>query len=247
MRISWFTLTSALAILLLAVPLCHAVDFYDGARAPEGLYFLTYSSLYSAGNKYRKFEETFRLSWYDKDWVLTGLFPFGKVKSCGRSSSGTGDSIAGAGHFLPVRTIDILPMLFVKFPTGEYTAGKPVNYGTNQYDVRPAVFLYKSLGRFSVDAAAKYYVRERNPATKKKPGDELYLQGLLGWQLTRECKAGPAVNWMESDNGRESLSLGGDIYLRLPFAAVTLTWLHDARTRNTIKGDFVQVKTCTRF
>lgn len=261
-------------VLSIILPLpCLAVNFYDGARAPKGLYFLTLFSLYYADKTtdakgktskqdydYLKTEELFRFCYYTPDLTLTVLIPFGYVHSgfYDVSSKGIGDINLGAGYFLAVKQVDILPMLFVKLPTGEYDSQKSINYGTNQYDIKPAVFLYKAICPFSIDAAVKYYVRMENPSTNVLPGKELYLQCLLGWQFTKNCKAGPSINWMHSEsqknNGvkvnrskKESLSLGGDIYLRFSALSVTLTYLSDIHTQNTTEGDFSQIKTCYKF
>jgi hypothetical protein len=266
-------LLSILALSVIFPATASAVNFYDGARAPGGLYFLSYSSIYSADKAtdfkgrtskndygYTKLEELFRFCYYNKDLVLTALVPAADVHSrfYNVSSNGLGDINLGAGYFLPVKCVDILPMLFVKFPTGEYDSSRIVNYGTNQYDIKPTVFIYKAMGRFSIDGAAKYYIRRQNPSTKISPGDELYLQGLLGWKFSKNIKAGPSLNWMKSSSQvndganvplsrRESLSLGGDIYLRFKPLSVTLTYLRDIRAKNTTKGDFFQVKTCYKF
>ncbi|MFA5100253.1 MAG: transporter [Candidatus Omnitrophota bacterium] len=264
--------TSILLSLIIPQP-CHAVNFYDGVRAPKGLYGLTYSSYYTADKitnvdghvsssdyDYRKNEETVRLCYYSPDLVLTALIPAGHIHSGAyhMSSQGIGDINLGAGYFLPVKQADILPALFVKLRNGAYDSGKAVNYGTNQYDIKPTVFLYKALGRFSVDAAVKYYFRAQNRATKVSPGNELYLQCLLGMQLNKMFKAGPSFNWMEStsqkNNGtkvsgskRNSFSLGGDVYMRLPAVSVTFTYLRDIRSKNTTRGDFFQIKTTSKF
>lgn len=250
-----------------------AVNFYDGYRAPDGMYFLTYSSEYYAdktadskgrtarsGYGYRKLEELFRFCYYKEGLVLTTLIPAGEIHSgfYDVSSRGPGDLNLGAGYFLPVKQADILPMLFVKFPTGEYDSRKSVNYGAHQYDIKPTLFIYKSKGKISFDGAAKYFFRMENPATNVSPGDELYLQGLLGWQFTKFFKAGPSINWMMSspqrangmkvpDSRRESLSAGAELYFRFKPLSVTFTYLRDVRAKNTTKGDSYQIKTCHRF
>jgi hypothetical protein len=121
---------------------CFAVNFYDGARAPKGLYFLTYTSYYYADKttdskaktgktdyEYSKFEELLRFCYYTPDLVLTAFFPAGYTHSgyYDVSSGGIGDINLGAGYFLPVKQADILPMLFVKLPTGVYDSGKNGN------------------------------------------------------------------------------------------------------------------------
>ncbi|MFH0738337.1 MAG: transporter [Candidatus Omnitrophota bacterium] len=258
--------------ILIPAP-CLAVNFYDGSRAPKGLYFLSYTSLYSADKttdskgenskkdyEYSKIEELFRFCYYTPKLVLTVFIPAGGIHSgfYDLSSKGIGDINLGAGYFLPVKQVDILPTLFVKLANGEYDSNKSLNYGTNQYDIKPMVFLYKAIGRFSIDAVAKYYFRTENPGTKVLPGNELYLQCLFGWQLTKKLKIGPSINWMKSENQKndgmetdrsrkESLSMGADIYLRLRTLSVTFTYLRDIYTENTTKGDFFQIKTCYKF
>ena len=139
-----------------------AVNFYDGAHA-QGTYFLTYSSVYIAdettdkngntGNRdygYFNAQELLRLCYYSSDFVATALVPVGytDIHSMNQNSSGLGDINLGAGYFLPFKQIDILPMIFVEFPTGEYNASKAANIGSNQYDIKPMIFLYKSFRRF---------------------------------------------------------------------------------------------------
>ena len=250
-----------------------AVNFYDGVRAKEGFYFLTYSSFYYAddftdrhGEKVKKdfglfnAQEMLRLCYYSPNFVATALVPFGytDIHSLHEGSAGLGDINLGAGYFLPIYQIDILPMLFVKFPTGEYDASRPVNIGTNQYDIKPVVFLHKTQDKFSLDAAAKYHIRLENEDTHVRPGDEFYLQCLLGYQVTDKLKLGPSLNWMISrekeQNGtavdgsaRESISAGAEIYYRFPKLSVALTYLYDFYTENSPQGHFFQIKTVYRF
>ena len=122
------------------------------------------------------------------------------IRSLNQNSSGLGDINLGAGYFLPFKNVDILPMIFVEFPTGVYNSSKAANIGSNQYDIKPMIFLYKSFGDFSIDAAVKYYFRLKNEITNVSPGDELYVQCLLGYNLTDKFKLGPSINWMISNN-----------------------------------------------
>lgn len=250
-----------------------AVNFYDGARAPKALYFLTYTSVYTAdkitdasGDTKKsdygltRVDELLRLCYYSPEFVATVLVPVGymDVRSANQDSFGLGDILLGTGYFLPVKQVDILPMLFVKFPTGEYDASKSANIGTNQYDIRPMVFFYKGWGDFSIDAVAKYFFRLKNRSTDVSPGDEIHLQGLLGYNVTDRFKLGPSINWMISKNkrqygeeidntARETLSVGADVYYRFSKIGVTATYLYDAHAENTTKGHFFQIKTVYRF
>jgi len=249
-----------------------AVNFYDGARA-QGAYFLTYSSVYTAdettdknGNTSKRdygffnAQELLRLCYYSSDFVTTALVPFGDtdIHSMNQNSSGLGDINLGAGYFLPFKQIDILPMIFVEFPTGVYNSSKAANIGSNQYDIKPMIFIYKAFGDFSIDAAVKYYFRLKNETTNVLPGDELYVQCLLGYNITDKFKLGPSLNWMiskdkeqngviVSNSARESLSVGADIYYRFSWLSVTFTYLYDVHTENSPKGHFFQLKTVYRF
>ncbi|MEN6621865.1 MAG: transporter [Smithella sp.] len=271
-KVQTFLIFLQIFIIALASTNAFAVNFYDGARA-QGNYFLSYTSVYladettdSSGKKNKdsynltKAEELLRWCYYKGDFVASALVPvdYMSVGSLNQESSGLGDISLGTGYFLPFKKIDILPMLFVKFPTGEYNADKAVNIGTNQYDIRPVIFLYKSLGKFSIDAAAKYFIRLKNPATNVLPGDEFHLQGLFGYNVTDRFKIGPSINWMISrdrevngtkvpDSARESLSVGADIYYRFSKVSVTATYLYDAYAENLPKGHFFQLKAVYRF
>jgi len=271
--ISVVTVTSILILLMMISGTAFAVDFYDGARAKQGLYFLTYSSVYvadevtdSKGSTSKsdyglvKAEELLRFCYYSPDFVATALLPFDymDIRSLKQDSSGLGDINLGAGHFLPFPQVDILPMLFVKFPTGAYNSAKSVNIGSNQYDIKPMVFLYKAWGDFSIDAAAKYFFRLKNSSNDVSPGDEIYLQCLLGYNLTDKLKLGPSINWMISkdkeqngvkisDSARETLSMGADIYYRFSKVSVTFTYLYDVHAENSPRGHFFQLKTVYLF
>lgn len=269
-----FNLISFLWLLLAILPNdAFAVNFYDGARAKQGTYFLTYSSVYAAGETTDKnghvnnqdfgllsAQEILRLCYYSPDFVATALIPFGytDIDSLHQDASGPGDINIGAGYFLPFGKIDILPMIFVEFPTGEYDASKAANIGSNQYDIKPSVFLHKTVGSFSLDAAAKYFFRLKNSATDVAPGDEFHLQCLLGYNLTDQFKLGPSMNWMISkekeqdgvpvdDSARETISVGADFYYRFSRFSVTFTYLGDVYAENSTRGHFFQIKTVYRF
>jgi hypothetical protein len=262
-----------LSLLILTSNIAFAVNFYDGARSPKALYFLTYTSVYTAEKTtdskgdikksdygLTKVDELFRLCYYSPEFVATAIVPVGymDVRSLKQDSFGLGDINVGAGYFLPVKQVDILPMLFVKFPTGEYNSSKSVNIGSDQYDIRPMVFLYKALGDFSIDAVAKYFFRLKSRSTDVSPGDEFHLQGLLGYNVTDRFKFGPSINWMISknksqygaeinDTARETLSVGADVYYRFSKIGVTASYLYDAHAENTTQGHFFQIKTVYRF
>ncbi len=269
----YFRLAIVLLLFVVFPRIALAVNFYDGSRAKQGFCFLTYTYAYFADETTNKngktsnkdfglfsAQEMLRLSYYSPDFVATVVVPFGytNISSLDQDSFGLGDINLGAGYFLPVKQVDILPMLFVKFPSGEYSASKAANIGSNQYDIAPMIFLHKTMGKFSVDAAVKYYFRLENNATDVLPGDELHLQGLLGYNITDKFRLGPSINWMISKNkkqngsevsgsARERLSMGADFYYRFSWLSVTLTYLYDVYTENSPKVHFFQLKTVYRF
>ncbi len=250
-----------------------AINFFDGAKAPDALYFITYSSFYHADtvtdsegektrDKYgmRMAQEIFRLAWYNSGIVLSALAPFGGTytESADKGSFGAGDISLGGGCFLPVDFIDILPMFFVKFPTGEYNRDSSVNLGSNQYDFKPMLFIHKTAGIFTVDFVAKYYIRLENKATKVKPGNELYTALAAGINFYSAMRTGPSVSWTKGQNretdgheitgsAKNLVSCGFDFYWRMAGAGFTLTSLWDVYSVNTVKGFFVQLKTVHRI
>lgn len=267
------TIAAVAVVVILMIPnISRAVNFYDGSRAPKGLYFLTYSSIYTADNLTNskgetvkkdygliKAEELLRFCYYSPDFVFTALLPAGgvRVRSTDKDSFGLGDALVGGGYFLPIKEVDALPMLFVKVPTGEYASDKSTNYGTHQVDIRPVIFFHKTIKDFSMDAAAKYYFRLENDKDIA-PGDELHLQYLLGYNVLKNLKLGPSINWMMSSDrrvdgkkidssARRLLSVGADFYTRISGMSFSFTYLYDAYSRNSPKGHFFQLKTCVKF
>ena len=274
-RLRYFFRLKFLVLCLITIisKVAFAVNFYDGSRAKQGLYFLTYASAYYADETTNKngkatskdfglfnAQEILRFCYYSPDFVATVVVPFGytEINYSNQDSFSLGDMSLGVGYFLPVKQVDILPMLFVKFPTGEYSASKAANIGSNQYDIMPMVFLHKTQGHFSVDAVMKYYFRLKNNVTDVLPGDELYLQGLVGYNVTDKFKLGPSMSWMISKNkkqndtsisnsAREKLSVGADFYYRFSWLSVTFTYFYDVYAENSPKGHFFQLKTVYHF
>ena len=75
---------------------------------------------------------------------------------------------------------------------------------------------------------------------------------------TTAAEFGPSVSWMISrnkkqygaevnDSGRETISVGADVYYRFSKISVTATYLYDAHVENSTKGHFFQIKTVYRF
>ena len=263
----------AVLLLVFSANLAPAVDFYDGVRAPKGLYFLSYSSLYWADRVtgpgghtsisdygFLRADQILRLCYYSPDYVFNLLVPFGgsRTDQPDASSYGIGDIRLGTGMFLPVKEVDLLLMLSIKLPTGKYSSNDAVNYGSNQIDLSPGLFIHKMIDGFSFDAAVKYYFKLENHSTDTDPGDELHLQLLLGYEFADGVKAGPAVNWICGANkkiaGRrlpgtawQLLSAGGEVYFKISTWAITLNYLRDAYSENSTRGDYFKIKLCHKL
>ena len=266
-------IAAALGVFLAAAGQAGAVDFYDGVRAARGLYFLPYTTFYWADTLtgpsghavpgeqgYFRAEELIRFAYYSPKIVLNCLLPVGyvRVKELDDSSGGLGDLWLGAGTFFPVSAVDLLMMVSAKFPTGAYDASSSVNFGSNQVDLGPAFFLYKQFGRFSLDAAVKYYFRLENPATETDPGDELQVQALVGCEIAPGMRAGPGINWTRGGekkvdgatvpgSGLQVVSAGGEFYFKIPPLSVTISYLADLYAENAFRGHLIRLKLCYRF
>ena len=260
---------AVLSMLLIAIP-AHAVNFYDGVRAPEGLYLLSYTSIYYAkdvaGGENRtelrdyglyRTQELVRFSCYRGETCVHLFIPAGylKIDYYNDYSIGLGDASLALGRFLPIKSVDILPMLIGKFPTGAYDRNKRVNLGSNQFDLKPSLFLHKTLDRLSIDLAVKYSYRLVNPDTHAAPQNELAVEGLLGFEFLDFIKLGPAFAWIRSDKRkyfgedtdsslreRQSLSAGGEVYFRLEPVKLSLSWLSDVYAEHATRVHFFQVK-----
>jgi hypothetical protein len=246
-----------------------AVNFYDGVRAPSGLYWVNYATAYRAdaltGDDgqvtvpdfgYTRIEELARFSWYTPHATLCAVIPVGwaGASALDDTSWGVGDVSVGGGAFVPVTFADVLPMVFVKAPTGPWNADSTVNYGSNQWDLKPMVFVYRSFGQFTLDAALKGAVRFVNPKTGVAPGHEVSTQLLGGWRFAKRLQVGPSVSWTRStrqtiegnpiaNSNRQSLSAGFDAWAHLSWGSVSVTYMGDVATQNAPRGHFFQVKT----
>ncbi len=245
----------------------YAVNFYDGIHAPDNLYILTYSGYYQSNeltdNKsnsaidnygYDQFYELVRIAWYYSSFVITGLISVGGeyVSSVPEGSFGLGDAQPGVGYFLPVKFIDIFPMVFVKFPTGEYEKDKSVNFGSNQIDLKPMIFFNKRIKNFMFDGVVKYYHRFKDTENNIEIADELYIESVIGYRI-RKIIFGPSMKWKrnikkkitgETVEGKnvQKYSLGCDFLFPLNQSNVTFTYLNDIYAENTLKGHFFQLK-----
>ncbi len=268
-------LFSVALMVAMALPgTARAVNFYDGVRAPQGLYLLSYTSLYAADEKtgkdgkvavkdlgFKRYQELVRLSYYQGNWCAHLMVPaaWQEVGAAKKDDLGFGDINLGFGYFVPIRSVDLLPILFVKGPTGSYDKSNPASIGENQWDLKPTLFLHKTLGPWTVDLAAKYFYRSTNKETKVAPMNEFYAEGLFGYEFWQFMKLGLSLNykngdgqkWFDEDtNGaraKEAFSVGSDVYFRFKPVKLSFTYLYDAYTANTTQGQYFQIKTVWKF
>lgn len=243
------------------------VDVYDGVRAPGGLYFLSYSTYYTAdvvtdssGDTrinnfgYQGIHETLRLSWYSPDFVLTALVPYGYVSSdhLDDSDTGIGDILVAAGGFLPVHSVDLLAFLAAKIPSGEFHSSDAINIGSGQWDFRSSLFFHKEMAPYLFDGVVKYTFRQENPDTDVKPGNEFQAEALVTRKVG-EVRIGPSAIWMigtdreedglrVQDSARQLVSLGLEAYFRVKGWGVTLNYMKDVYSENTTRGDLFKLK-----
>jgi len=248
------------------------VHIYDGVRAPSGMYFLSYSTIYSADKLtgasgktttddfgYTALKEHMRLSWYTEQTIVTALLPVGHVESdkLDQSVDGFGDLLVGAGVFLPIRVVDCLVMLVIDAPTAEYDDDKAINMGTGQWNFRPSVFIHKSQGNYTFDCALKYNIRKENHDTGYHPGDELSV-AVLGTRKFGVIRVGPNIKLMygddqrqdgseQPDSAKQRVSAGLEAYTRIKGWGVTFNVMADVYTENTTEGVLGLLKLVRKF
>lgn len=248
-----------------------AVDIYDGVRAPRGLYFLSYSSIYLAdvftdadGHTatdalgYRSVTETLRLCWYSPNVMLTVLAPVAYVDSANLDDDDfdIGDTTLGAGGFLPIRSFDCLALLAADLPTGDSDVGE-ASTGTGQYNIRPSLFVHKEARPYTADGVVKYNFRQENHDTGSHPGDEFIAEMLATRQFGR-FKIGPGINWVKGkdnrqdgdtipDSARQVVSAGGEAYFKLGGWSTTLHYMADVYSENAARGHLFKIKFCRKF
>ena len=252
----------------------HAINFAAGAKLPDGLVFNLYPYWYSAdrstnnnGNAttnnlgMNRYGMSVGASYYANNWMFNMVVPTGnlQVNSLLSENGGIGDIQLRAGYFVPVDSVTILPVLFIKAPTGNYDRNRPVNFGDGQTDLTTELYLYKLFGKLSVDALLKYSVRLRNPDSDVTPGNEFSTECLTTWKIADNFRAGPALNFRIGDNikqgghtltdsGLMKLSVGGELYYRgFPKARLSLAAYKDVVTRNSTEGLMVQSRIVIPF
>ena len=252
-----------LMLLLSQVSTSHALNYGAGAKLPEGMLLNLYPNYYHAETRTDKngnaaiynlglhrYGMAVGASYYTGNWLFNTVIPVGNLELQSRRSDkgGIGDIQLRAGYFLPIDSVTILPLLFIKTPSGSYDRNHPANYGDGQLDMAAEVYFRKLIGSLSLDALLKYTVRFRNQDSDITPGNEFLLETLATWKIVDSLWAGPAVNFnIGGDNKRNGadipdsgllkLAVGGEIYYRgFSRAKLSLAAYQDVVTRNTTEG-----------
>ena len=260
-----FFIPVVFVLLYMAGP-AEAINFAAGAKAPEGLIVNLYPYWFSADTRtnrdgkavtnslgLNKYGMLIGASYYTGDWLLNMVVPTGnlEVRSLKGESGGIGDIQLRTGYFLPVKSIAVLPVLFLKTPSGNFDKKQPVNFGDGQTDLAAELYLSTLIDRISIDALLKYSVRLRNPDSDVTPGNEFTTEWLTTWKFTDNFRAGPALNFTIGDDlkrggkiivdsGVMKLAVGGEVYYRgFPAAKLSLAAYQDVATRNTTEGTLV--------
>lgn len=187
------------------------------------------------------------------DLQLNAIIPVNSVEinKLHDRTTGLGDILLSAGWFLPVDSVNILPTVAVKVPTGNFDKAHQANSGDGQTDLLLGVYFFKLLQPFSFDALVKYNARFRNQDSDITPGNEFSAEGLITLRLVEGLRIGPAINFTiggdnkkggrtVADSGLMRLSAGGEIYFgSLDQVKVSLAAYQDLLTRNTTEGVLV--------
>lgn len=195
------------------------------------------------------------------DLQLSALIPVAKLEigKLRDDDAGVGDIQLRAGWNRSVASVNIMPTLMVKLPTGHFDKNRKVNLGDGQTDLVSELYFFKLLQPFSFDAVVKYNVRFRNPDTDFTPGNEFTAEGLITCRVADRIRIGPAIYFIRGadnekggntipDSGLMRLAAGGEIfYGRFAKVKMSLAAYRDLRTRNTNEGLMISSRIAVGF
>lgn len=240
-----------------------AVNLASAVHYPDGLYLLTTLTKYTSKTLTNNNEDTeienfdldfsqilFQPIYYHGNLVYAATIPLVKQKLGFLDSTeyGVGDSFFAMGYFLPIESINILPVLQVKLPIGNFDKDNINNIGSGAYAIQPELYINKSFGAFMLDVVGRYEINFTNSDTQIKDGNTLYLEAVLGYSITPQLMVGPSVFHLSSDNIQvngakirnskvSNLQVGGDILYTLnESTAFILNVMKDVKSKNTTKG-----------
>lgn len=260
--------------VVVGLPTAEAVNYREGAHPPDGFYLTLYPfwsnadvitnndgdrAVRNLGLDY--YGVVIRPIYYIKNFVFTPLIPVARLKvdSYDDSSSGLGDITLGAGYFLPVEWASLLSVIQIKTVTGPYDKDDSVNLGSGQWTIKFEQYLHKMIDRWSVDAVVKYWVQHENKSNGWKPGNELRLEGVATYGFTKKLRFGPTFSLIRGVDGerrnsridntaKRKISVGGELYYRArPKLGLTLTYMKDIETKNSIEGELLRMRISMAF
>ncbi|MBD3296906.1 MAG: hypothetical protein GF392_06010 [Candidatus Omnitrophica bacterium] len=251
-----------------------AVDYNDGTHCNQGWYGIVYGSWFSSNEITDGSGDTevgdldldagsiaLRPVYYGREWVVSLIIPFGYIESdhYAQNSGGLGDIYLGAGYFLPVDCINILPFVSVKLPSGDHESDRNINIGSGQTDVSMEIYINKHYERFSFDGVFKYRWRFDNGTRDLDPGDEYTIEGLITYELFPGLRAGPGLEYLSggedildgeavNDSSAKLLILGAEvIWQATPDLQIMVEGMSDLVGENVAKGTLFRTRICYSF
>jgi hypothetical protein len=252
---------------------CWALDPYENVTFPQNWY-LSVSPLYSKadrltdknGNTITRnlglstFQTLFRFTYYNQKafkntWAFTVIAPVGEKQLSGKKDEGIGDITAGAGYWL----IDdhkaktwLAAGAYATIPTGNYDKTKAANMGANVWKFQPAAGFAKQIGKLHLETTAKYAFYTENRDTFTRDGNELNLDGYLGYFIQPNVMLGAHLNgiWGRDktvrgsavpDSGIEKYQTGFSLYLLGSKSRTTIEYISDFKVKNSYKGQLFKV------
>lgn len=239
----------------------NAVLLGDAYHPPDGTYLVMYQGWFSGDNYVDKNGNSvskdidldlhsfyLRPLYYKGDLLFGSIIPVGRVSSgsVDDSDSGFGDVVLTAGYFLPVKWANVLPVLQLKLPTGNYDKDEIVNFGSGQTDLYLELYLNKFSQKYGIDAAIKHWLRFENDSTEIKPGNETRLETVISYPVTPQFWLGGSASYMFGENyesrgkevsgsGIEKATFGVEAaYLFTATTYVAATYTKDSNPINTI-------------
>ena len=161
---------------------------------------------------------------------------------------GLGDSYLGIGYFLPINSINILPILQVKFPLGNFNKNDQNNIGTGTYSVHPELYINKMFPSFMLDASIEYTINFTNGETNIKMGNRLNLETVFAYIYSTDIMFGPSILYTHSKhqklNGNSihgtnthNLFIGADILYSInKKTKLIFNLMKDTQSKNSPKG-----------
>jgi hypothetical protein len=263
-----------------AVVVAHAIDAYDAPAPPRGLYFVNYPLFFMADKLkngqgrdasddlgLRYYANLFRLSYFNRatfknTWVASILLPVGRIEVLDDHDQGLGDLTLVLGYWIidkPGEKTWLSIAQFIDLPTGSFDQNKSANMGSNVWKIRPSLYFGKHLFEMiDLEFAIKYNFSTENHETTVKNGNELIVEGLLGYFIQPSVLVGVHfdANFGEDNtlNGEHILHSGPQGYRTgfsldwvLDTKGINFKYLVDFGRKNAPEGHLFQMRFSWKF